>query len=202
VRPRPGAAAQLKENIMTSRTTRLVPALLAALLAATLATGAAARPMHDGPGACGGEGTGMGQRMGGGPGMGHRMDHEMDHEMGMGMGFGRGFLRGLDLSDAQQDKVFELRHAQAPAERAKRKAAREAMQGLRTLAMSDAYDAKKAKELAQTHAQAMVELAVMRAEFAQKVRALLTPEQRKLADERLAQRAGAGDGPGPGRRPF
>lgn len=177
---------------MTARTTRFLPAALAALITALTATAATAQPMHGGPGACG-------ERHEGGR---HGMSHHRAGPMG-----GAGFLRGLNLTDAQQDKVFELHHAQAPRERERMKIAHEARQALHALAAADGWDAKRAKELAQTHAQAMADLALMHAEFAQKVRAVLTPEQRKEADARFAERAkdddrGPGFGPGFGHRPF
>lgn len=89
------------------------------------------------------------------------------------------FLRGIELTEEQQDKVFELTTANLATERARYKAARKAMEELHRLAASGAFDAARARELAATHSQAMGDLLVLRAETEAKVRALLTPEQRR-----------------------
>ncbi len=100
------------------------------------------------------------------------------------------FLHRIELSEAQQDKVFELMTANLPAERAKAKLARKAMDDLRKLGAADAFDPVKARELAAAHSQAMADLLVMRAETEAKVRALLTAEQRSRID--AAERDGGG----------
>lgn len=174
---------------MTGKTSAPFRAVLAALASATLATGALADPMYgrhgcgDGPGA---------MSMGPGPA-----------GFGPGHGPGRaGPLGGLRLSAAQQDQVFELRHAQAPREHAAMKAAHEARDGLRALAAAETYDARKAKELAAAHAQAVGELALLHAEFEHKLRALLSPEQRKEFDARTEGRGPGSDRPRFGRGPL
>lgn len=98
-------------------------------------------------------------------------------------------LRDLDLSEAQQDKVFDLMHGQAPQLREKTKAAFKAMEALRKLSASDRYDAAQARTLADTHARALADLVLMQADQDAKLRALLTPEQRKRLDD-VAGRAG------------
>lgn len=101
-------------------------------------------------------------------------------------------LRGLDLTEAQRDKIFEIRHAQAPARRAQMKAVHAARKDLRELAMAPNYDAAKAQASADAFAKAMSQLALMRVDAARKVLAVLTPEQRKQLDERRAQRKAHG----------
>jgi len=93
------------------------------------------------------------------------------------------FLRDIQLTDAQQDKLFALVHAQAPFERAKAREASKALDELQGLAASDHFDAEKARALADTHAQALAQLALMHAELGAKMRAILTPEQRKQLDD-------------------
>ena len=113
------------------------------------------------------------------------------HEMGRpGMMPHLPFLHRIELSEAQQDKVFELMTANLPAERAKAKLARKAMDDLRKLGAADAFDPVKARELAAAHSQAMADLLVMWAETEAKVRALLTAEQRSRID--AAERDGGG----------
>ena len=94
-------------------------------------------------------------------------------------------LRGLDLSEEQRDKLFELRHAQAPRMRELGKTLRSSQRELRTLSMSDSFDEAKAKQLADSASQAGAGLALLRAQLQNETFKVLTPEQR----EKLAKRA-------------
>ncbi len=130
----------------------------------------------------------MGQRgcgMDGGPGM---APGGMWHGRGMGHGgpFGR-----MQLDEAQQDKLFALRHDMEPQERTLRKQAMKARRALAELGHSGQFSEAQAKPLADSLAQAEAGLALMRARFASQAFAILTPEQRK----RMAQ-------PGCGMRPM
>ncbi|MBA5687822.1 Spy/CpxP family protein refolding chaperone [Rugamonas apoptosis] len=94
------------------------------------------------------------------------------------------FLRGLELSEAQQDKVFAILHAQEPYLRDQGKAAAKAHAGLRELAHGAQYDDAKAASLTQAGAQAMANIMLQHVRTEQKLLAVLTPEQRKqLADD-------------------
>ena len=93
------------------------------------------------------------------------------------------FLRGLALTEAQDDKLFSLMHAGMPRVREQLRVAFKAMEELRGLAASDKFDADKARVLAEIQAKAMAQVALMHAELDAKVRALLTPEQRKQLDD-------------------
>ena len=151
-----------------------------------------------GPGS-GGEGPRAGmQREEGSPGHErmhrhhhHHGGHGMHHgggEMG-GFGFGPRAMRGLDLSEEQRDKVFELRHAAAPKFREQGKVLREARRELRALSMSDGYDEAKAAVIGERAAKAMSEMATLHARNANAFWKLLTPEQR----EKLAERQSRGE---------
>jgi protein CpxP len=96
-------------------------------------------------------------------------------------------LRGLDLTEAQRDQIFEIRHAQAPAMRAQMKAVHAARKDLRELALAPQYDAAKAQASADALAKATSQMALMRIDVTRKMLAVLTPEQRKKLDERHAQ---------------
>ena len=96
-------------------------------------------------------------------------------------------LRGLDLSEAQRDQIFEIRHAQAPAMRAQMKTLHAARKDLRELALAPQYDAAKARASADALAGATSQLALMRIDTMRKVLAVLTPEQRKTLEERRAK---------------
>ncbi len=151
-------------NARTLKTT-----LIAASLALTIPLAAQARPpMGDGRGDCD---RPMMMKKHGGPG-----------------------LRGIDLSEAQRDQIFNLRHALAPTMREQAKVAREAQRQLAELARADDFNANRAKELAETKAQAHAEMARLRAENQHAVLQVLTPEQRQQWLERTrAGRAGGDD---------
>jgi Spy/CpxP family protein refolding chaperone len=111
---------------------------------------------------------------------------DMRRERGPGMPLGPDagmpappMLRGITLTDAQQDKVFAILHAQAPAVRSAAKAARNAHDELSALATSAQYDAAKARTLADTEGHANAELAMLRAEGDHQIFMALTREQRE-----------------------
>ncbi len=93
------------------------------------------------------------------------------------------FLLGLDLTESQQDKIFELLHSQEPAMRAQGKIIRKAMAEMNQQAKVDHYSAAEVRRLADKLAGANADAAVLRIDTEARIRALLTPEQRKHADE-------------------
>lgn len=97
------------------------------------------------------------------------------------------FLHGIDLTEAQRDKIFEIMHAQAPTVRQKAKEARTAREALRDLAMSPQYDEGRARALAAEGAKADADLALLRVRSDHEIFALLTPEQRQTVQEMKAQ---------------
>ncbi|MES2347257.1 MAG: periplasmic heavy metal sensor [Pseudomonadota bacterium] len=98
-------------------------------------------------------------------------------------------LRGVELSEAQDDQVFIILHAQEPYLREQGKAAAKAHEALRALAAADKYDDAKAAALAKEAATAMANIALQHVRTEQKLRAVLTPEQRKKQAEDDARRA-------------
>lgn len=107
-------------------------------------------------------------------------------------------LRGLNLTEAQQDKIFEIMHGQAPVMRDKAKALRKTESDLRALSAAPDYSEAKARTLADAAAKAMAEMTLARAKADRQVFEVLTPEQRKQLAE--MKPAGAsprhrGDGP-------
>jgi len=107
-------------------------------------------------------------------------------------------LRGLNLTEAQRDKIFEIMHAQAPAMRDKAKALRKAEDDLRALTAAADYSDAKAKSLADAGAKAMSEMTLVRAKAERQVFEVLTPEQRKqLAEMKASGESGRGRGDGP-----
>jgi Spy/CpxP family protein refolding chaperone len=128
------------------------------------------------------------------PDMNHGAPHHGQH---MPMGWHRGpmgmgamgspvppFLRGIELTEAQQDKIFEIMHNLAPQMREKAKAAHKARKELHELATSQNYDESKAKSLADTLARSQADMMLMHIRADRQILALLTAEQRKQVDER------------------
>lgn len=100
-------------------------------------------------------------------------------------------LRGLNLTEAQQDKVFEIMHGQTPVMRDKAKALRKAEGDLRALAAAPDYSEAKARTLADAAAKAIAEMTLLRAKTDRQVFEVLTSEQRK----QLAEMKPAGESP-------
>lgn len=91
------------------------------------------------------------------------------------------YLHGLQLSEAQQDKVFAILHALAPQLREQAKLARKAEEELRELARGEQYDEGRARALAEAGARAQAEMALLRSRADRQIHALLTPEQKQAA---------------------
>lgn len=130
-------------------------------------------PAGRGPGSPSGPGFHPGLPPVGGPGMGGRPP----------------FARGIELSEAQDDKVFAILHAQEPYLREQGKAAAKAHEALRALGSAAQYDDAKAAALAKDAATAMANIALQRVRTEQKLLAVLTPEQRTKQAEGEARRA-------------
>lgn len=181
----------------------LTPKLLATTLLGLALAAGAARPVlaadaeASPPEHCASHGDGHRSHGDGAHGPRHGSHGMMGgHRMGM-MGGEHGgpiggdhlppFLRGLELTEAQRDKLFDLQHAIAPRQRELSKTVKSSREALHQLAHGDNFDAKQARQLADQHAKAVAELALLHAETGAKIRALLTPEQRKQADERRSR---------------
>ncbi|MGK5075515.1 Spy/CpxP family protein refolding chaperone [Janthinobacterium sp. ZB1P44] len=100
------------------------------------------------------------------------------------------FLHGIELSEAQQDKIFAATYAQAPLLRDQEKIAFKAHEQLRALAASSAYDDAQASALANTAAQAMAKISLQHARLEQQLLAVLTPIQRQQAQQQRDSRPG------------
>jgi Spy/CpxP family protein refolding chaperone len=112
-------------------------------------------------------------------------------------------LHGLKLTEAQQDKVFEIMHAQAPVMREKANTLHKVERDLRALTATPEYSDAKAQFLADMAAKAMSEMTLARAKADRQVFELLTPEQQKqLAEAKPMERGqrSSGDGAKPAGR--
>jgi Spy/CpxP family protein refolding chaperone len=136
---------------------RVAAALFAASFAASFATSAVAK----------------GQAEEGGPHHGFR-----EHGPGMRGGMLE-HLRRLNLSEAQQDKMFNIRHAAEPQQREHMKAIHKAHEALAELVRSDRFDDARATALSRELGQAVAAEALLRARTEAQALAVLTPEQRE-----------------------
>jgi Spy/CpxP family protein refolding chaperone len=108
-------------------------------------------------------------------------------------------MRNLNLTDAQRDQLFALKHAQAPQMREKAKIARTAQRELRALSQAETFNAQRAKELADASAQARSEMMQLRAQNRHAMMQILTPEQRQKWQQfgqQHGQQRGSGFGNG------
>jgi periplasmic protein CpxP/Spy len=139
-----------------------------------------------------------------GPGMGGGMGScGVSMHRGAGMdGSGRGgmmrMLKGLDLTDAQRDQIFELKHAQMPKMREQMKVVRDLRNQLREAATADSYDAARVKVLTEQQSVAMATMMQSRIAGERAVYELLTPEQRDMLKKKRAARADMREGMGRG----
>ncbi|WP_332855786.1 Spy/CpxP family protein refolding chaperone [Duganella sp. S19_KUP01_CR8] len=112
-----------------------------------------------------------------------------DRAPGPGFHHGRPpFVHGIELSEAQEDKVFAILHAQEPYLRDQDKAAAKAHEALRAMGRGDQYDDAKAAALARDAATAMANIALQHVRTEQKLLAVLTAEQRKQQAESQTRR--------------
>lgn len=101
---------------------------------------------------------------------------------GPGMPFGR--FHGLKLTEAQQDKLFNIMHAQAPQRHEQEKAIRKAEEGLRELGRAERFDDARAAALSRDLGQAIAAAELLRVRTHAQALAVLTPEQRAELRER------------------
>ncbi|WP_159696819.1 Spy/CpxP family protein refolding chaperone [Massilia sp. 9I] len=103
-------------------------------------------------------------------------------------GPGPHFLRGVDLSEAQQDRLFAIMHEAAPKRREIDKARRKAHEALREAAASASFDDAKAAAAAQALGQAVAADELLRVRTEAQAMALLTPQQREAQRKDRAPR--------------
>ena len=92
-------------------------------------------------------------------------------------------MRALNLTEAQRDQIFKIRHDQEPAFREQMKKVRASREELQKLARADKLDPAAVRRAADAEAKALSDLAVMRVQAQNQVRQVLTPEQRAKLDQ-------------------
>jgi len=108
-------------------------------------------------------------------------------------------LAGLTLTEEQQDRVFGILHAAAPAIREQAKAYRKAREALEDLTTTAQYGETRAKALVEASAKADGQLALLRARIERDIYLLLTPQQRvHMLEQRRERQARGGPGGPPG----
>lgn len=142
----------------------------------------------------------------------HEGSHPRSHQGGA-----MGWLKGLDLSEAQRDRMFEIMHAQAPKMREQRKALQAARKELGQFSTAAQLDATQVQAASTKVAQAMASMIEHQVRTRNALFQQLTPEQQKTVQARMTamqehgrggqhgmgqkgHRHGAGHGPGPGHR--
>jgi Spy/CpxP family protein refolding chaperone len=91
------------------------------------------------------------------------------------------WLRELDLSEAQQEQVFQIFYQLTPVVRERLQAARRAHEELEDLAIAVRLDSDRGREAFEAEAQALSEVAEIRLHAMRSVYELLTVEQRAQA---------------------
>ena len=86
-------------------------------------------------------------------------------------------LSGIDITEAQQDKIFEILHAASPALRNKWKALRKAREFLRELSHSAQPNSTRAAAVVEACAEASRQLELVQLQVDDDVFAVLTSEQ-------------------------
>jgi Spy/CpxP family protein refolding chaperone len=192
-----GVSEQKRMTNMKFTSLSAAATLLAACLATTCAAPAFATAEADAPPAAGQRGPdgdherGPDGRIPGPHGFG---DHGPGAP-GPDMPFGRMPLHRLKLTEAQQDKLFAIMHAQAPQRREQDKAIRKAHEALREQGRADRFDDARASALSRDLGQAVAAEALLQARTEAQMLALLTPEQREQLRQHRMRGHDAGERP-------
>jgi Spy/CpxP family protein refolding chaperone len=96
-------------------------------------------------------------------------------------------LAGLDLTETQRDKIFQIMHSIAPVIYENEKVIHRTMESIHQLTTSDPFDATKAKLIADEHGKAVADLFFIHTETQAKVWGTLTDKQRKHLTEIIKQ---------------
>lgn len=165
-----------KHTLLTGSVASLV---LAAALTAFSVTVSAAPPSN-------GEPAGASKMM-------HKAGHHKGHGKQRGHRHGmRSLLKGLDLTEAQRDQIFEIRHANMPALREQRKQVRAARQSLKALSVQAEVDPAALQAQTDALGQSVAAMATLRVQSMNQVMGVLTEEQADQLREKMAKRQSKG----------
>src|SRR5690606_4928274 len=99
-------------------------------------------------------------------------------------------LRALNLTDAQKDQIFALRHDAAPELHKLMQEARTQERALAEMVRSGKFEATAAQDIAKNLSDARAKALVLRTKLQADTVALLTPEQRAKAEKWFAGKGG------------
>jgi len=91
------------------------------------------------------------------------------------------WLQRLDLTDAQQEAIFQIFYRLTPVIRERLQASRRAHEELEELAIAASLDSDRGREAFDQETQALAEVAELRMQAMRRVFELLTSEQRAQA---------------------
>lgn len=97
------------------------------------------------------------------------------------------WLHGIELDEAQQDRIFDILHEVAAAQRKAQRTAERTHHQLSHLGMATDYSESNARKLSDQHAQAIGELTLLRIRTEKRILDVLTPEQRRDAAHQAAR---------------
>lgn len=124
----------------------------------------------------------------------HKMSHHKGHGKQRGQRHGmRSLLKGLDLTEAQRDQIFEIRHANMPALREQRKQMRASRQALRALSVQANPDAADIQANTDALGKATAAMAALRVQTMNQVMNVLTDEQATSLRENMQKRKARGE---------
>lgn len=124
---------------------------------------------------------------GGDHGASHRSPDRVSMHRGHDGMQGKMFQR-LNLSDAQRDQIFKIRHDQEPEIFKLKNSQRAAATKLRELSRAPSFDETQAQAQATELGQTEGQLALLRAKQHAQIQAVLTPEQRDQLKKSFEQR--------------
>ncbi|MDE3010116.1 MAG: Spy/CpxP family protein refolding chaperone [Pseudomonadota bacterium] len=139
-----------------------------------------------------------GMMMGGGGGMhrhgmmtecptGHcRQAHQDDSLAAVSAPAAPAWLRGIELDDTQQDRIFEILHEVAPAQRRAQRSAEATHRRLQHAGMASDYSEADTRKLSDQHARAVDELTMLRVRTEKRILDVLTPDQKRDAAHQAA----------------
>lgn len=94
----------------------------------------------------------------------------------------------LDLTEAQQKEVQAIREKNRPAIQAAGEKLRKGREELRQVIQAHPFDEEAVRSLAEKQSEPRVEMTVAFARMANEIHAILTPEQRELAEKLMPKR--------------
>ena len=94
------------------------------------------------------------------------------------------FLRGLNLTQEQRDKIFDITYAQIPTLRKTGEQMRDLRRQVMDMTLSDKYDAAKLKQLVEQQSQLQAKMQIAMADSRHQIYQVLTADQRKQLAER------------------